>query len=59
MIQPLTNPVRPDAEQRVARFRKTMQEAGAAEHNLTDADWDELENIRERTNSGMSRSVDL
>jgi len=46
-------------QHRVNRFRKIMQEASAAEGNLTDADWDELENIRETTNAGMSRTVDL
>lgn len=59
VIKPLGNPTRPDAPQRVARFRKIMQEASAAENELTDADWDELENIRKDTNAGMSRTVDL
>ena len=50
---------RTDSEQRIARFRKAMQEASEAEYDMADADWDELENVRRKTNAGMSRSVDL
>ena len=52
-------PANTDRQHKVSWFRKIMQEASAAENELTDADWDELENIRKDTNAGMSRTVDL
>jgi len=52
-------PANTDRQHKVSWFRKIMQEVSAAENELTDADWDELENIRKDTNAGMSRTVDL
>ena len=40
-------------------IRRILAEAKAAEDELTDEDWEELENIREKTNAGFSRMLDL
>ena len=52
-----TTPLR---QQRAARLRKVIQDAHAVENDgMTDADWDELTTIRDKTNAGMSRTVNL
>ena len=37
-------------QQKVERLRKMFEEAGEAENELTDEEWEELENIRSQTN---------
>jgi hypothetical protein len=52
-----------DAHRRqVAAVKKILAEAAALEATdnvMTDADWDELENARSKTNAGMSRVIDI
>jgi hypothetical protein len=47
-------------KQRVARILSTIAQARAVENDgMNDEDWDELANIRNVTNAGLSRAVEL
>jgi len=46
-------------QQRVDRILNIINQAREVENELTDEDWDELTNIREHTNAGLSRTVEL
>ena len=48
-----------DRLNKLAVIRKAISSAAEAENELTDADWDELTNIRARTNAGLSRRVEI
>jgi DNA-directed RNA polymerase beta subunit len=53
-------PAKNTSQQRAARLHKVLQDALAIENDeLTGDDWDELANIRVKTNAGMSRAVNL
>ncbi|MCL1878805.1 MAG: hypothetical protein FWF80_08095 [Defluviitaleaceae bacterium] len=45
--------------EKLARLRKVLDAARSAEGEIADSDWNELENIRERTNGGMARAINL
>ena len=46
-------------QKRLAAIREAINNAAAAENELTDAEWEELANIREQTNAGLARNIDL
>ena len=46
-------------QQRVDRILNIINQAREVESELTDDDWDELTNIRDLTNAGLSRTVEL
>jgi len=46
-------------QQRVMQILNIINQAREVENELTDEDWDELANIREHTNAGLSRTVEL
>jgi len=48
-----------DNGDKLARLRKVLDTARGVEGELADSDWNELENIRKRTNNGMARAVNL
>jgi hypothetical protein len=51
---------RADVRQKAAKIKKILMDALASEDNgLTDAEWDETSNLRERTNVGLSRAVEI
>jgi hypothetical protein len=46
-------------QQRMTAIKGILSDALRAENDLTDADWNEMANLRIKTNGGLSRSVDL
>ena len=46
-------------QQRVMRILNIINQAREVENDMTDKDWDELTNIRNTTNAGFSRTVEL
>ena len=43
----------------VVRFLTSVAELKDEDDVMTDADWEELANLRARTNAGLARSVDI
>ena len=48
-----------DRQKKIVAFDTFINDAREAEGELTDADWDELINLRAKTNAGLSRKVEL
>ena len=49
-----------DSQKKVAAIHKILNDAQGAEDSvLTDADWDEMANLRAGTNAGLSRKTEL
>jgi hypothetical protein len=46
-------------QQRVTAIKGILSDALRAEQDLTDADWEEMANLRLKTNLGLSRGVNL
>ena len=44
---------------KVDDIKKILAAAQASEDGLTNADWNEMNNLRSRTNTGLSRTVSL
>ena len=48
-----------DIQDRVARIDLILAAALAAEDEMTEEEWDEMQNLRARTNAGLSRAVEI
>lgn len=48
-----------DAQDRVERIEMILAAALEAKDELTDEDWDEMLNLRAKTNAGLSRTVEI
>ena len=46
-------------QQRVMRILNIINQAREVENDMTDENWDELANIRDTTNAGLSRTVEI
>jgi len=53
-------PAETASQKKAAAIRNILDEAQGAEDNvLTDADWEEMANLRTGTNAGLSREIEL
>ena len=55
----IVKPIEVARQQKAERLKKILDDALKVENNLTDDEWGDLENIRGKTNSGMTRTVNL
>ncbi len=51
--------VQPRHHEKTAIIKAIIARAAEAEDELTDAEWDEMANLRSTTNKGLSRMVEL